>query len=115
MRWTRGIMTVAIASLMCAMLLLPASAATPDQSGMSVLQGVEAQQMTAAEMKAVSGELNAYDIAAALTKLATQEAKYPKLQAATLKLASYFTTNAVAINASFQKFGILTPCMSCAK
>jgi len=37
------------------------------------------------------------------------------LQAADLKLAEWFRTNAVAINAFFQKFGVLTPCQTCGK
>jgi len=30
-------------------------------------------------------------------------------------LASWYQTNAVAINAAFQKLGILTPCQTCSK
>ena len=100
-------------SLVGALVLSAAPAASTKPSGISALRGVEAQPMTEAEMKAVSGQLNAYDIAAALTALAAKEANYPKLQAATLKLATYFSTNATAINTKFQKLGVLTPCKSC--
>jgi len=115
MTWMRSMMSVASTALVCAMMFCTVSAASPNQSGISALKGVDAQPMTAAEMQAVSGELNAYDIAAALTTLAAKEAKYPKLQADTLKLAAYFSTNAVTINASFAKLGILTACKSCTK
>jgi len=108
-----GKLCLVAASLICVVLLSTASAAAPNQNGMSALRGVDAQPMSAAEMQAVSGELNAYDIAAALRALAATEAKYPRLQADTLKLAQYFSDNAVAINAVFLKLGILTPCHSC--
>jgi len=66
-------------------------------------------------MQAVSGQLNAYDIAAALTAEAPKLANYPKLQSLDLQLATWYRTNAVAINAAFQKYGILTPCQTCSK
>ena len=113
MKLMRRVLSVAAVSLMCTMLLFTASAAPAEQSSITALRGVDAQPMTAAEMKAVSGELNAYDISAALTKLAAEEAKFPKVQAATLKLAQYFSANAAQINANFAKYGLLTPCKSC--
>ena len=113
-RWMHCIAAILATSLMFAMLLSAAPAAALTQSGLSVLRGVDAQPMTESEMKAVSGQLNALDIAAALKALAAKEGAYPKLQAATLKLATYFTTSATAINAKFQQLGILTPCKSCA-
>jgi hypothetical protein len=60
-------------------------------------------------MQAITGELNAYDIAAALYAKAATLGAYPRLQAAVLKLADYFQTNAEAINALFMKYGIYTP------
>jgi hypothetical protein len=90
-----------------------AKAAPGEKSGFAALQGVTAEALPASEMKAVSGELNAYDIAAALTAEAANLSKFPGLQADTLKLAAWYTTNAAAINAAFQKLGLLTPCKSC--
>jgi len=113
MKWMKVFGAMIGISLVCAALLSAAPAASTKPSGISVLRGVEAQPMTEAEMKTVSGQLNAYDIAAALTALAAKETAYPKLQAATVKLASYFSANAVAINAKFQKLGVLTACKSC--
>jgi hypothetical protein len=109
--WLQSI--VAVALLGSTLLCSTAVAATPDQSGFSAIQGVQAQALSAKEMDTISGELNAYDIAAALTAEATKLAKYPKLQAIDLKVAAWYQTNAVAINAFFQKLGILTPCQSC--
>jgi hypothetical protein len=65
-------------------------------------------------MKAVSGELNAYDIAAALYATAAKLDKFPRIQEATIKLADYYKVNAESINATFKKLGIFTPCQSCA-
>lgn len=90
-----------------------ASAAPQGDNGFAALQGVEAQALTPAEMQAISGQLNAYDIAAALTTLAGKLDAYPRLQAATLKLAQYYLDNAVAINAKFASLGVLTACKTC--
>ena len=109
----RYLNAVAVALLCGAMLCSAAFAASPERSGFSSMQGVSAQALSVEEMQSVSGELNAFDIAAALTAEAAKLSKYPKLQAADLKLANYFQTNAAAINAVFLKFGIFTPCQSC--
>jgi hypothetical protein len=95
------------------LLRVPAFSASADHGKFSTLQGIQAQPMSADEMKAVSGELNALDIAAALRAAAQKLDKFPKLQEATIKLADYYTTNADAINAAFMKLGIFTPCQSC--
>jgi hypothetical protein len=92
---------------------LPASAAAQDDKGFTAMQGIEAEALSAGEMQAIAGELNAYDIAAALFAKAATLGAYPRLQAAVLKLANYYTTNATAINALFAKLNILTPCQSC--
>jgi hypothetical protein len=110
-RWYVYVAVVAL--LGSAMLCSAALAGPPEQSKFSAIQGVDAQALSAEEMQGVSGQLNAYDIAAALTAEAAKLAKYPKLQAADLKLASWYQTNAVVINAAFQKLGVLTPCQSC--
>ena len=103
--------TAAVALLGSSLVCSTAFAA--DQNQFSAIQGISAEPLSVGEMHAVSGQLNAYDIAAALTAEAAKLAKFPKLQADDLKLAAYFTTNAAAINAAFQKWGILTPCKSC--
>lgn len=110
-RWY--VYTAVVALLGCVMLCSTAFAASPEQSGFSAVQGVKAEALSVNEMQSISGELNAYDIAAALTAEAANLAKYPKLQAADLKLAAWYQANAGAINAAFQKLGILTPCKSC--
>ena len=113
MKWMKVIGAMVGTSLVCMAMLSAAPATSTKPSGITALRGVEAQPMTEAEMKTVSGQLNAYDIAAALTALAAKEGDFPKLQAATLKLASYYLANATTINARYQKLGILTPCKSC--
>ena len=111
MRW---FVNAAVVALLTSILLCSAAvAATPDQPAFSAIQGVSAQALSLDEMQAISGELNAYDIAAALTAEAAKLAKFPRLQAETLKLAAATRANAVAINAAFAKLGILTPCKSC--
>jgi len=112
-------LTKAISSMFAAvmlgglMLLAPAFAAPQNDSSFSALQGVEAQALSVEEMQAISGELNAFDIAAALTTLAGTLGAHPRLQAAVERLAAYYSTNAVAINAALAKFGVLTPFKSC--
>jgi hypothetical protein len=105
--------SAAVALLSGSLLCSTAVAAGTDKDAFSAVQGVNAQALSMDEMQATSGQLNAYDIAAALTAEATKLAKYPKLQQADLKLANWYQVNAVAINAEFQKLGILTPCKSC--
>jgi hypothetical protein len=99
--------------LSCSILSSTALAAPPNHGKFSALQGVNAQPLSVDEMRSISGQLNAYDIAAALAAEAAKLSINPKLQQADLKLANWFLTNAVAINAEFQKLGILTPCQSC--
>jgi hypothetical protein len=109
----RRFLHTATVALLCTALLCPAVfAATPEQSAFSAIQGVSAQTLSTEEMKDISGQLNAYDIAAALFAEAANLAKYPKLQAEVTALANYTLTNAAKINAAFQKLGILTPCLS---
>ena len=110
-KWFVSVVVVGLFSTV--MFCSAAKAAPEEKSGFAALQGVTAEAMPASEMQAVSGELNAYDIAAALTAEAARLSKYPKLQADALKLAAWYTANATAINAAFQKFGLLTPCKSC--
>ena len=114
MKLTRAISSMFAAVMLGGLMLFaPAFAAPQNDSSFSALQGVEAQALSVEELQAISGELNALDIAAALTTLAVNLGKYPRLQAATVKLADYYKTNFIAINAAFEKFGVLTPCKSC--
>lgn len=113
MRWY--VYTAAVAFLGSAMLCSTTFAASSDQSGFSAIEGINAQALSVEEMQSISGQLNSYDIAAALTAEAAKLTKHPRLQAADLRLAEWFKTNAVAINAFFQKFGVLTPCQTCGK
>jgi len=106
----RNVFTAAMLSGM----LFAVPAVAQNQGGFSALQGVEAQALSVEEMQAISGQLNALDIAAALTTLAAKLDAFPRLQAATLKLAAFYTTNADQINALYMKLGVFTPCQSCA-
>ena len=105
--------TAVVVLLSSSMICSTALAAPPNHPKFSALQGINAQPLSVEEMRSISGQLNAYDIAAALLAEATKLAKYPKLQQADLKLANWYQVNAVAINAEFLKLGILTPCQSC--
>jgi hypothetical protein len=97
-----------------AMLFSAATFAAPQaDNGFAALQGLEAQTLSTQEMGAISGQLNAFDIAAALTAKAATLASYPKLQVAALQAAAYTLANATAINAGFARVGILTPCQTC--
>jgi len=110
MKLKTAIASVAVAALLSGA-ALSASAAN---NGFAALQGVEAQTLSVEEMQAISGQLNAYDIAAGLTARAANQGEYPRLQAATLKLAQYYLDNAATINARYEKLGVLTPCKTCA-
>lgn len=94
-------------------LTLPAFTAPSNTGKPAALEGIQAQALSADEMQSISGELNAFDIAAALFAAAEKLDKFPKLQEATLQLANYYVNNADAINAVFMKLGIFTPCQSC--
>ena len=108
------IKNVVTAAMLSGMLFaVPAVAQNPN-GGFSAMEGVEAQALSVEEMQAITGQLNALDIAAALTAAATKLADFPRLQAAVLKLAAFYTTNATQINALYEKLGVLTPCQSCA-
>jgi hypothetical protein len=108
-----GIRSSAVAVAIAMGVSLSAVAVEKDRATFSALQGLDAQALSVDEMQAISGELNAYDIAAELTEQAAKLGKYPKLQAAALKLAHYYLNNAVKINQAFDKFGVLTACKTC--
>ena len=102
-----------VASVATATLLsLPALAAPQNDSSFAALQGMQAQALTVEEMQAISGELNAFDIAAALGAQALA-ATDPKVAAALAALSNYFFGNADKINALFLRLNILTPCKVC--
>jgi galactitol-specific phosphotransferase system IIB component len=106
--------TVAAAGALLFVTLASTPATAQSNNNFTALQGVEAQTLTPQEMAAISGALNAYDIAAALTTLAASLGSNPKLQASLLTLANYYSTNAAKINAFYMKLGIFTPCKTCA-
>ena len=114
MKLTRAVASMFTAVMLSGLILsTPAFSAPQNESGFTALQGVEAQTLSVQKMQAISKKLNALDIAAALTTLAGTLGAHPRLQAAVERLAAYYSTNAVAINAAFAKFGVLTPCKSC--
>jgi hypothetical protein len=113
MKLKRAIVANAAAAMLgSAMLFPPAFAAAPDPSGFSALQGVEVHALSVDEMKAITGELNAYDIAAALGAQALA-ATNPRVAKALADLSLQVFNNAVEINAVFSKLNILTPCKVC--
>jgi len=90
-----------------------ASAQEPMHASFSALQGIDAEALTVEQMQAISGELNAYDIAAYLFAQADRYAvRFPQLSASLTKLANETLANAVQINAAFARLHILTPCTS---
>jgi hypothetical protein len=107
----KSLIALATAALLT-VALMPSPAMAGADSGFSALQGIEAQALSAQEMDAISGELNAIDIANSLWAYAQTLGKYPKLQAATLKLAQWYFDNRVAINDLFTKFGKFTTCVT---
>jgi hypothetical protein len=85
-------------------------AAPASASNIKSLEGIESQQMSIGELQEVTGELNAYDIAAELTALSTKYATTaPKLSAYFASLAAKTLANAEKINAAFKKLGVYTP------
>jgi hypothetical protein len=104
----KAVFALAAAALSGA-LLTGSAIGAHNQSGFAALEGVTAQALSAQEMQSISGELNAYDIAAALTAEAAKLSSYPMLSASLLKLAGYYTAHATQINALFMKLGVYTP------
>ena len=99
---------IAAALLAAALFSAPATANTGPDPAFSALQNVEAQSLTAAEMQAIAGELNAGEIAAALSAVAAKLANFPKLAAFYTALAAATLANADAINAKLTRFGLFT-------
>lgn len=95
------------ATLVCT----PAIAKTGPDPAFAALQNAETQSLSAQEMQAIAGELNAYDIAASLLARAAA-ATNPRIAAYLTRLANYTLTNAVLVNARLDKYGLLTPCTS---
>jgi hypothetical protein len=103
------------AALSGAMFSLTAVAHDP-HAGFAALQGVDVTALSSEEMRAITGQANALDIAAALTAAAAKAGDAaPRLRDALLNLAAYYTANAVNIDAAFARLGILTPCQSCVR
>lgn len=99
---------------LCGSLLLAASLCAPASADerFAALQGVDAQALSLEEMRTTTGQVNAYDIAAALFAQADTLKRFPRERASTLRLAQYYQANAVQINATFKAQGILTDCLS---
>ena len=113
MKLKRAIVSNAAAAMLGgAMLFSPAFAAAPDPSGFFALQGLEVYPLSVDEMKAITGELNAFDIASALGAQALA-ATNPRVAKALSDLSLNVFRNAEAINAVFLKLNILTPCKVC--
>jgi hypothetical protein len=105
------IRNVATAAMLSGMLFaVPAVAQNPN-GGFSALEGVEAQVLSTEEMDAITGQVNAAEIAAALDAKAAAlaAAGFPKLSAAATRLAQFYRDNAGKIDALFMKLGIYTP------
>ena len=86
-----------------------AAAVTPGDNEFAALRGVTAQALSAEEMQAIAGELNATDIYKALLAKAATLSQHPKLQAAVLNLAASVLKNTDAINALLMKLHLYTP------
>lgn len=99
----------AIVSLAAAAMLSAPVLAQDQQRQFSALQGIAAQALSADEMQAIAGRLNAYDTADALYALAATLTN-PNQQAAVLKRADGILANAETINAFYERMGVLTPC-----
>ena len=93
--------------------MLSGSVVAADDGKFSALGGVEAQVLSPEEMQAMTGQVNAFDIAAALFATAQTLNRYPRLKDSTLRLAQFYQADAAAINATFAKLGLLTPCVTC--
>lgn len=93
------------AMLMGTMLSTPAVA--QGSTGFSALQGVDAQALTVDELQAITGELNAAQIAADLLARANSTTN-PVLKAYLIKLANYTLANAAKIDAALVKLGLYT-------
>jgi len=102
-----------LAALAVAAMLSGPALAQSEQGEFSALQGLEAQALSVEEMQSISGQLNAFDMAANREAVAAQLDAFPRLQALVLRRADFIRNHAAEINAAFAKLGILTPCQSC--
>jgi hypothetical protein len=93
------------AMLMGTMLSTPAVA--QGSTGFSALQGVEAQALSVDELQAITGELNAAQIAAELAARANSTTN-AALKAYLTKLAEYTLANATRIDAALKRLGLYT-------
>lgn len=88
--------------LVAASLAIGTAQADSQPERFAALGGVQATEMSAAEMEATTGELNGYDILApAIARARTPEGKRLLMAAAE------------AMNAGFKQAGLLTKCVSC--
>lgn len=79
----------------------PATAGEQDATSFAALSQVEAQSLSAGEMKSISGELTTADIIAALDKVATAD---PCLAPAVTKVETVLNKYSVQINAFLARF-----------
>ena len=79
-----------------------------NDEGFSALRGIQAQPLSVQEMQAISGELNATGIAAALSAAADKLASYTRVAAALDKLATAVTKNASPIDAALMRLHVYT-------
>ncbi len=94
------------AMLMGTMFSTPAVA--QGSTGFSALQGVDAQALSVDELQAITGELNAAQIAGALLARASSTTNLA-LKAYLMKLYDYTLKNAATIDATLKKLGLYTP------
>jgi hypothetical protein len=99
----------------CALYLLSAglitaggSVVAAEQSSFAALANVETQGLSTQEMQAVTGELNAGQIAFALSAAAAKVCS-PALATALTNASAAVTLNAGAINTFLTKVGVYTP------
>jgi hypothetical protein len=104
-----GVGTFAAALLAATLVSSPATANTGPEPAFAALQNVETQSLSAAEMQAIAGELNAAEIAAALSAVAAKLAAFPKIAAFYNALAAATLANADAINAKLMRLHLYTP------
>lgn len=85
--------------------------ATEQDQGFTALAHVETQALSSHEMQAISGQLNAGQIAAALSEEAAEAraAGLPRLAAALDAAAAKTLLNADQINARLQRLHLYTP------
>jgi hypothetical protein len=98
-------------SFFAAAVLAAATHAVAGESSFAALSQVDAQALSAQEMRSVTGELNAYQIADNLKADGDKAlaAGFPRLANALYALSAATLKNATALNDYFTKIGVFTP------